>query len=146
MQGALDLDPPKLDRTAAMMVAKAQGDKFAAPPQTQLEPDIAGRLHANAWSLYIEDVAGPASPTVGLDFKSQAMAHIVSYLRKHGISSAEMLTDSCKLAGIKSGDDRHFGVVYRTLLREGVIYWAGPCRRAKGHASHGGSLYALERP
>ena len=82
----------------------------------------------------------------GLDFRSKAMAHILSYLRKHGISSAEMLTDSCKLAGIKSGDDRHFGVVYRTLLAERAIYWAGPCRRAKGHASHGGSMYALERP
>ena len=114
MQGALDLDPPKLDRTVAMAVAKAQGDSAMA--------------------------------CVGLDFRSQAMAHIVSYLRKHGISSAEMLTDSCKLAGIKSGDDRHFGAVYRNLLREGVIYWAGPCRRAKGHASHGGSMYALERP
>ena len=114
--------------------------------QGALDRDIAEILHANAWDLYIEDVAGPAIPRVALDFRSQAMAHIVSYLRKHGISSAEMLTDSCKLAGIKSGDDRHFGVVYRTLLAERAIYWAGPCRRAKGHASHGGSLYALERP
>ena len=114
MQGALDLDPPKLDRTVAMAVAKAHGDSAMA--------------------------------CVGLDFRDQAKAHIVSYLRKHGISSAEMLTDSCKLAGIKSGDDRHFGVVYRTLLAERAIYWAGPCRRAKGHASHGGSMYALERP
>ena len=113
--------------------------------QGVLDRDIAEILHANAWDLYIEDVAGPAIPTVGLDFRSQAMAHILSYLRKHGISSAEMLTDSCKLAGIKSGDDRHFGVVYRTLLAERAIYWAGPCRRAKGHASHGGSLYALEK-
>ena len=45
--------------------------------------------------------------------------------------------------GIKSSDDRHFGVVFRTLIKRGLIRWAGECRRTKGHAARGGALYSL---
>ena len=68
---------------------------------------------------------------------------MLQYLMVHGISSGEILTDSCKLAGIRSTDDRHFGPVFRTLIRRGLIKWLGDARRVKGHASRGGSLYVL---
>ena len=76
-------------------------------------------------------------------FRAQAEAHILAYLGQHGISSGELMTDSCKLAGIVSTDDRHFGCVYRALLKRQAIRRAGECPRMKGHASLGGSLYAL---
>lgn len=40
---------------------------------------------------------------------------------------------------------KHFGVVFRGLLKLGLIRWAGACKRAKGHFSRGGSLYTLNK-
>jgi len=74
-------------------------------------------------------------------FIDRASEHMLLYLHQHGTSSGELMTDACKLAGIRSTDDRHFGVVFRALIRGGLIRWAGECKRTKGHASRGGSLY-----
>lgn len=79
--------------------------------------------------------------TIDPAFIDKASTHMLAYLRANGTSSGELLTDSCKLAGIKSTDDRHFGSVFRSLIRLGLIRWAGDARRVKGHASRGGSLY-----
>ncbi len=117
-QYALNFDPPRLVRPDPLPAARAMGDRAIA----------AGKAKA----LSID----PA-------FIDSASAHITDYLRLHGTSSGELLTDSCKLAGIRSTDDRHIGCVFRTLLKRGVIRWVGPCKRVKGHASRGGSLYAL---
>lgn len=117
-QLALIFDAPRLVRPDPLPAARAQGDRAIA----------AGRAKA----LSID----PA-------FIESASAHICGYLRQHGISSGELLTDSCKLAGIRSTDDRHIGCVFRTLLKRGVIRWAGEARRVRGHGSRGGSLYAL---
>ena len=118
-QLALAFDPPRLARPAVLFtLAKAQGEAAMARGEakaTQIAPD----------------------------FTERASAHILAYLQAHGISSGELLTDSCKLAGIRSSDDRHFGVVFRTMIRRGLIRWAGECRRVKGHASRGGSLYSM---
>ena len=76
-------------------------------------------------------------------FIEVASQHMLRYLRQRGTCSGELLTDACKLAGIRSTDDRHFGVVFRALIRDGLIRWAGECKRTKGHASRGGSLYRL---
>jgi len=76
-------------------------------------------------------------------FIEVASQHTLRYLRQRGTCSGELLTDACKLAGIRSTDDRHFGVVFRALIRDGLIRWAGECKRTKGHASRGGSLYRL---
>lgn len=118
-QLCLLLTAPKLDRTAALRVAKTQGDQA---------------------------IAAGAEKALSVDpgFIDNACAHIEQYLKDHGTSSGELLVDSCKLAGIKSTDDRHFGVVFRTLLKRGVIEWAGEARRARGHGSRGGSLYRLK--
>jgi hypothetical protein len=78
-------------------------------------------------------------------FIERASAHILSYLAEFGVSSGELLTDACKLAGIRSSDDRHFGAVYRRMLSRGLIRWAGDCKRSKGNACRGGSVYAVVR-
>lgn len=117
-QYALIFQPPILLRPDPLPAARSMGDRAIA----------AGKAKA----LSID----PA-------FIESASAHITSYLRAHGVSSGELLVDSCKLAGIRSSDDRHFGVVFRMLLKRDVIRWAGSCKRVKGHASRGGSLYAL---
>ncbi len=117
-QLALIFDAPRLVRPDPLPAARRQGDAAIA----------AGRRKA----LVIDPL-----------FIESACAHITDYLRRHGTSSGELLTDACKLAGIRSSDDRHFGVVFRTLLKRGVIRWAGEARRVRGHGSRGGSRYAL---
>ena len=62
------------------------------------------------------------------------------YSRK---SSGENITRAIKLRGICPADDRHFGVVFRRLLKEGKIIKVGNCNRARGHATSGGSVYSL---
>lgn len=89
------------------------------------------------------DAGEAKARTVDPEFVERACTHMLAYLREHGVSSGEILTDSCKLAGIRSSDDRHFGPVFRRLLSAGSIRWAGACRRAKGHASRGGALYEV---
>lgn len=118
-QLCLLLQAPRLDRTAALRVAKTQGDQAIA----------AGAEKASS----VDPV-----------FIDNACAHIEQYLKDHGKSSGELLVDSCKLAGIVPLDDRHFGVCFRRLLKAGVIEWAGEARRSRGHGSRGGSLYRLK--
>lgn len=119
MQHALDLEPLKLDRPAVLgMIARQMAEAAIAAGERK---------------------AAKVAPA----FTSAACAHILAYLKAHGRSSGELLTDSCKLAGIKSSDDRHFGAVFQRLLRDGAIQWVAPCKRIKGHASRGGSLYEL---
>jgi hypothetical protein len=112
--------PQRLDRTLAAQVARAAGERAIA-----LGAEKARRV-------------APA-------FIERACAHVLAYLREHGVSSGELLTDSCKLAGIRSTSDKHMGCVYRSLLRAGLIRWAGDARRTKGHLTRGGSLYSLVR-
>ena len=78
-------------------------------------------------------------------FVERAKAHVLAYLAEFGVSTGELLTDSCKLAGIRSTDDRHMGVVFRSLLKAGMIRWAGEAKRTKGHASRGGNRYAINQ-
>lgn len=121
LQASLDFDPPRLDRRAvALAVAKRQGEQAiaaGADKATRIDPG----------------------------FIDRACSHILAYLKAHGVSSGELLTDSCKLAGIKPTEDRHFGVVFQRLIRKNQIRWAGECRRVKGHASRGGSIYEAVR-
>lgn len=76
-------------------------------------------------------------------FSERAGAFVLAYLAEHGISSSELLTDACQLAGIRAADGRAFGSVYRTLARRGLIEFAGYCARAKGHGTAGGRLWML---
>ena len=107
-----------------------QGDLLAGVPMRMISADAA--------------IARGAEKATRIDatFLERAGAHMLAYLDQHGVSSGELLTDACKLAGITSTDDRHFGAVFRRLQAGKLIRWAGECRRTKGHATRGGSLYA----
>lgn len=83
--------------------------------------------------------------TVDPVFVERACEHMLRYLDEHGVSSGELLTDACKQAGIVSSNDKHFGVPLQRLLRQGLIRWAGSCRRTKGNLSRGGSVYERVR-
>lgn len=112
------------------------------PPQ-QIQP----RSHAGAKRAADKAIARGADKARRIDptFVERAKAHVVSYLAEFGVSSGEILTDACKLASIRSTDDRHMGAVFQALLRAGAIRWAGEAKRSKGHASRGGSMYAINQ-
>ena len=76
-------------------------------------------------------------------FREAAAAFICGYLAQHGVSSGELITDACKLSGIRAPDDRAMGPVYAALARAKKIEPAGFCARRKGHGSAGGRLWRL---
>lgn len=120
-QLSLDLEPPAVSRPPALLeAARAEGDRL-------------GNLAA--------DKAEQAEP----EFRDLAKAFILKYLETHGVSSSELLTDACKLAGIKPPDDRAFGPVYAALSRDNQIAFAGFCERRKGHGTAGGRLWRRVR-
>lgn len=78
----------------------------------------------------------------GEDFYERAAAFVAAYLRQHGPTSSEDLTDACKAAGIEpENDDRAFGPLYARLVKRGVIVWHGYCERRKGHGCAGGNIW-----
>lgn len=76
-------------------------------------------------------------------FLVDAKAFVVAYLREHGATSGEVLTNQCKAAGIVPHDDRAFGPVYFGLSQAGVIEKVGTVRRERGHGTAGGNVWAL---
>ncbi len=101
--------------------------------QTTLEEAIALRDAA------IEQV----SKTAGEVFREAAQLFIYGYLRQHGPTPGETLTDACKYHGIIPHDDRAFGGIYLTMARRGIIHKVGTCVRRKGHATSGGNVWGL---
>lgn len=89
-QSHLDLPPQRLQSAVALTVATRQGNAAIA----------AGAAKAKA---------------IAPGFTEGARAHMLAYLRENGTSSGELLTRSCRLAGISSGNDRHFGAVVKGL-------------------------------
>lgn len=81
----------------------------------------------------------------GSDFAIKARKFVVEYLNEHGASPGEDITDACKAADIKPKDDRAFGAVYMALARNGTIRKVGECKRRKGHATSGGSIWELTK-
>ena len=77
------------------------------------------------------------------DFKDRAAKFVLIYLAAHGVSSGELITDACKLSGIRPPDDRAFGPVYASLARANQIECAGFVARRKGHGTSGGRLWRL---
>lgn len=78
------------------------------------------------------------------DFSTRAGEFITNYLREHGETSGEDLTDACKQAGIVPHDDRAFGPVYHRLARTNVIEKCGTCIRKRGHGTSGGHIWRLK--
>lgn len=75
-------------------------------------------------------------------FRERAQEFVLAYLAEHGLSSGELITDACKLAGIIPDEDRAFGPIYSKLLRLNKIRVVGLVPRRKGHGSLGAKLYA----
>ena len=88
----------------------------------------------------IRRVSDHAGPT----FKAQAMRYVVGHLKIHGEASGEDITDACKAAGIVPHDDRAFGSVFQSLVRDGLIECAGFCLRKKGHGTAGGRIWRVK--
>jgi hypothetical protein len=99
----------------------------------QLELAIAGR---DAGMARVEAKAGPKFSELARDF-------VISFLREHGDVSGEKITNACKKSGIVPHDDRAFGPVYMTLVRQGWIVKVGTCKRLKGHHTAGGNIWRL---
>lgn len=83
------------------------------------------------------------SKNAGQRFREAAHTFIVNYLRDHGPTPGETLTDACLQSGIIPHDDRAFGAVYLVLSRSGIIRKVGLCPRRKGHATSGGNVWDL---
>ena len=79
----------------------------------------------------------------GRRFLERARWFVIDYLREHGRSSGEDITDACIAAGISPVDQRHFGPVFSSLSRAGKIVKDGSCPRRKGHGTSGGVIWKL---
>lgn len=101
--------------------------------QTTLEQAIAERDRA------IDAVV----ETSGEVFQHRAKVFIIEYLRRYGPTPGETLTDACIKVGIEPRDQRHFGSVFLSLSKRGIIHKTGTCLRRKGHATSGGNVWGL---
>ncbi len=110
-----------------MMDSQGSLDFTAATPREQGDIGAARAL----------DRAERADPS----FSSRARAFVLDYLKKHTVSSGELITDAAKLAGIKPPDDRAFGGIYKALSNAGKIMQDGWCERRKGHSTGGGRVW-----
>jgi hypothetical protein len=101
--------------------------------QTTLDQAIAER------DALVEQVEKNA----GEEFRKKAQWFVMVYLQHHGDTPGETITDACKQAGIVPSDDRHFGAVFISLSKRGIIHKVGTCLRRKGHATSGGNIWGL---
>lgn len=92
-----------------------------------------------------DQVMATVADNAGEKFGQEAARFVVSYLRVHGATAGEDLTDACKRVGIVPHDDRAFGPVYMRLSRAGLIEKAGYVPRRKGHGTSGGSVWKLRK-
>lgn len=111
---------------------------FTPPPGRQATPREIGKREG-AKSLR-------AAVANGFD-SDGARRFIVSWVRRHGPTSGENLTDAAKGHGFNPGiygrDDRAFGPVFAAALREpdGLVVIRSDLIRAKGRGTSGGKLY-----
>ncbi len=98
------------------------------------------------WQAQRDSAMAQVAANAGPCFLSQALRFVPDYLRKRGEASGEEITDACKAAGIvPENTDRAFGVVYKTLLKDKLIFRAGFCMRKKGRGTAGGSVYRVTK-
>jgi hypothetical protein len=74
-----------------------------------------------------------------------ARQFILGWLRTHGATPGEVLTNAAKENGFRPHDDRAFGAVYGALSRQNLIRCVGSCDRVKGHGTAGGRVWAVVR-
>jgi hypothetical protein len=95
------------------------------------------------WKASRDAAMAQVERNAGESFAERASAHILADLAQRGPTSCEILTDRCKLDGIKPHDDRAFGPVYMSLMRQGKIEKCGTVIRTKGHGTSGGNVWKL---
>ena len=78
-------------------------------------------------------------------FRDAAKAFVLTYLKLHGATAGEVLTEACCQAGIVPHDTRAFGPIYMTLARQGVIEKCGSVARRLGHGTAGGNIWRVTR-
>ena len=86
----------------------------------------------------VADASGP-------DFQHRAYEFAVKFFREHGKASAEDCTEAMLAAGIRPHDLRSMGHVYKRLVKNNVVKFAGNCARRMGHGAAGGRLYEVVR-
>lgn len=80
-------------------------------------------------------------------FCDRAREFVLAYLREHGPTNSERLTDACMAAGIAPvASTKAFGAVYASLSRRGLIVSCGLAPRARGHGSIGAHIWTLTQP
>lgn len=84
-----------------------------------------------------------AAKKSGEQFQQIAYDFGVRFFRQHGTASAEDCTEALIAAGLrpKGVDLRAMGNVYRRLVDDGIVMFAGDCARRLGHGTRGGRLY-----
>lgn len=81
----------------------------------------------------------------GPDFQHRAYEFAVKFFREHGKASAEDCTEAMLAADIRPHDKRAVGHVYKRLVKNNVVTFAGNCARRMGHGAAGGRLYEVVR-
>jgi hypothetical protein len=72
-----------------------------------------------------------------------ARRFIASWVRRHGPTSGEDLTDAAKAHGFRGKDDRCFGGVFLAAVSRGeLVVLRSDLPRRRGHGTTGGKLYA----
>ena len=79
----------------------------------------------------------------GASFLEQAQQFVLDYLKMHGATSGEDITNACVASGIVPHDERAFGAVFMRLSKQGKICKVGTCQRVKGHGTSGGNIWDL---
>jgi hypothetical protein len=64
-----------------------------------------------------------------------AREYVLAYLREHGPTPAEQITDAARAAGAVPSEYRGFGIVFHQLFRERLIRHVDFCWRRNGRDS-----------
>jgi len=126
---------PKTSQPSLFAGSDAYGQAIPSPTIAQAKE--AGKVGID------ESAAHAESDAPG--FSARAKEFVLRYLRQHGETSGETLTDKAIEAGIAPDNLRAFGGVYQGLLRKNLIVKVGTCKRRKGHNCAGGSVYGIKQ-
>jgi len=90
----------------------------------------------------------PPSPAIAaIDsaaFEQKARAFSLEFLRRHGPTTGEDLTDAMLAGGINPPrSERNFGPIYQQLAAEDLIEQYGIGRRRKGHGTWGAVIWKI---
>ena len=114
----------------------AQLDMFAGQPRRFNSRELGSRLGELCADKAEEDLQ---------DFRARAREFVLAYLRQHGATAGEVVTDMAIASGLRPHDPRAFGPVYAYLAnkKRRLIVCVDYVPRTKGHGTAGGRVWAL---